>query len=110
MIAAARLKTFRRYSRLIRISRAVRVGNVFRRRVIARHPAALYLEHGTRPHVIVPRTKLALAFEKEGRLVVRRKVFHPGHRAYRIMTTARRRARRRIVDVLKKYRGKIRLE
>lgn len=37
--------------------------------------------HGSRPHVIRPRTKKALAFQMGGKTIVVRKVNHPGTKA-----------------------------
>lgn len=51
-------------------------------------PAAHYLEEGTRPHAIVPRTAARLVFRVDGRLVTTRKVNHPGTRAHKFVTAA----------------------
>jgi len=37
-------------------------------------------EYGARPHVIVPRTKRALAFRTNGTLVITKRVNHPGNK------------------------------
>lgn len=42
------------------------------------HPAAGYVIHGTRPHVIVPRRGRALRFRVRGRTVFAARVRHPG--------------------------------
>ena len=54
-------------------------------------PYAIYLEFGTPPHIIRPRTKKAL-FWKGARHPVKM-VRHPGTRAYRVLTRALRAAR-----------------
>lgn len=41
-----------------------------------------FLEYGTRPHDIYPRTKLALKFEVDGKTIFSKHVRHPGTRAY----------------------------
>jgi len=41
-------------------------------------PYAMIVDQGSAPHIIKPRRKKALAFEKEGSLVVKSKVKHPG--------------------------------
>lgn len=48
------------------------------RSIEAHVPYALYVDEGVRPHVIRPKAKKALAFLKEGKIVVRKKVLHPG--------------------------------
>lgn len=53
-------------------------------------PYARFLEEGTRPHVIVPRSKQAL-FWRGAQHPVKR-VNHPGTRAYRVLTRALRAA------------------
>lgn len=63
-------------------------------RVTNEHPAALFLENGTRPHVIVPRAsrgrKARLRFVPTGGTspVFARRVNHPGNKAYKILTRA----------------------
>ena len=37
-----------------------------------------YLEEGTKPHIIEPKEKKALAFDKDGKRVVVKKAQHPG--------------------------------
>jgi len=52
-------------------------------RVIAKAPYAPFVEFGTKPHVIRPKKKKALAFETEnGKEVVVKKVNHPGSKPY----------------------------
>lgn len=48
------------------------------------------VESGTRPHVIVPRTKRALAFKVGGVTVIRRRVNHPGTRGLHMFANAHR--------------------
>lgn len=43
---------------------------------------APFVEFGTKPHVIKPKRKKALAFPKNGRRVIVRKVKHPGSKPY----------------------------
>jgi len=40
-----------------------------------------YVEFGTRPHLILPKTKKALKFEVNGQEVFSKKVLHPGTQA-----------------------------
>lgn len=40
-----------------------------------------YVEEGTRPHVIVPRTAKSLAFQKNGKWIFSKRVNHPGTKA-----------------------------
>ena len=49
---------------------------------------APYVEFGTKPHVIRPKTKKMLAFRVGGKMVFARKVNHPGTRAYNYMRDA----------------------
>jgi hypothetical protein len=46
---------------------------------------ALFIEHGTRPHVIRPRRAHMLKFMWRGKLTFARKVNHPGTRPYRFL-------------------------
>lgn len=46
------------------------------------------IEHGARPHVIEARRRKALRFVLGGKVVFRRKVNHPGNRAYRFLYRA----------------------
>jgi hypothetical protein len=41
-------------------------------------PYATFVEHGTRPHEILPRHAQALRFEIEGKTIFARRVWHPG--------------------------------
>lgn len=51
------------------------------------HPIALIHHDGTRPHIIEPRTKQALAFYKpDGGLIITRRVHHPGTHPNRYLT------------------------
>ena len=64
--------------------------------VINDHPAALFVENGTKRHEIRPRPargpRARLRFVPTGgdRFVFARKVNHPGNRAYKILTRALR--------------------
>ena len=53
-------------------------GGDFQGVINVRHPAALYVTGGTRPHVIRPRRAQALRFTVGGRVVYARVVMHPG--------------------------------
>lgn len=50
-------------------------------RVSVLQPYAKYVEFGTRPHVIVPKSANALVFKAGGVLVFTKRVNHPGTRA-----------------------------
>lgn len=71
--------------------RASTKASVSRYRMAIRSTAkhAAFLEHGTRPHTIVPRYRKALRFTAGGRLVFARRVRHPGTRPYRFLSSAR---------------------
>lgn len=56
-------------------------GGDFRGVINARHPAALFVLHGTRPHIIRPVRAQALRFTVGGRVVYAKVVMHPGTRA-----------------------------
>lgn len=53
-------------------------GGEFRGVINVRHPAALYVTGGTRPHVIRPVRARALRFTVGGQVVYARLVHHPG--------------------------------
>ena len=53
-------------------------GGDFRGVINVRHPAALYVVHGTRPHIIRPVRAKALRFTVGGQVVYARVVHHPG--------------------------------
>lgn len=55
---------------------------------------AVYMELGTRPHDITPKSKKALSFIADGRRVAVRRVKHPGTKPYRYLTRALEEARR----------------
>lgn len=46
------------------------------------------VDQGSRPHVIVPKRKKVLAFQKEGRWIVTKRVNHPGTKAQPFFTNA----------------------
>ena len=46
------------------------------------------LEHGSKPHVIIPRTRKALKFMVGGKAVFAKKVKHPGTPAFKVLTGA----------------------
>lgn len=56
-------------------------GGDFRGVITLSHPAALYILHGTRPHLIRPVRARALRFTVGGRVVYAKLVHHPGTRA-----------------------------
>jgi hypothetical protein len=50
-------------------------------------PYARWMEDGTKPHVIYPRTKKALSFElSRGETVITKRVNHPGTPAYKFVS------------------------
>lgn len=55
-------------------------GGDFQGVINVRHPAALYVIGGTRPHVIRPVTAKALRFTVGGQVVYARLVHHPGNK------------------------------
>lgn len=61
--------------------------------IVVRHPAVLYVVHGTRPHVIRPVRARALRFTVGGRVVYATIVRHPGTRPNDFLTQALRAAR-----------------
>ena len=52
------------------------------------HKAARYIEFGTAPHVVLPVTRRALRFEKEGAIVFAQRVLHPGTQPQWILSDA----------------------
>ena len=65
----------------IRVSIGRGPGGEFRGTVNVRHPAALYVTGGTRPHIIRPRRPGGvLRFTVGGRVVYARYVNHPGNK------------------------------
>jgi hypothetical protein len=62
--------------------------------ITVRHPAALFVVYGTRPHVIRPRRRDGvLRFTVNGRVVYAKYANHPGTRPNRFMVEALREAR-----------------
>jgi hypothetical protein len=62
--------------------------------ITVRHPAALFVVNGTRPHIIRPRRpEGVLRFTVNGRVVYARYVNHPGTRPNRFLLEALREAR-----------------
>ncbi len=55
-------------------------GRQRRAEVVLNHPAAVFVVHGTQPHVIRPRRARALRFTSGGRVVFASRVNHPGNR------------------------------
>lgn len=62
--------------------------NGFSGKVFTDEKYSIYVEEGTRPHVIEPRVKKVLAFKVGGRLVFAKRVYHPGTRAYKFFERA----------------------
>jgi HK97 gp10 family phage protein len=60
-----------------------------------------YVEFGTSPHKITPRSKKALAFTKNGKKVVVKSVMHPGSKAKPFLLPAAEENRRRLVQDIK---------
>lgn len=50
-------------------------------RVIVNAEYGVYVDQGTRPHIILPRRKKMLAFQKDGRWIFAKQVNHPGTKA-----------------------------
>lgn len=48
----------------------------------------VYVDQGTKPHLILPRRKPFLAFQKDGRWIFTKRVNHPGTRAQPFFTNA----------------------
>ena len=65
-------------------------------------PYARYLEEGTRPHIIEPKTKKALAFQMGGEYLAFRRVHHPGNRAFRFLRGSLDENRERVRDMIVK--------
>lgn len=55
-------------------------GRQRRAQISVNHPAAVFVVHGTPPHVIRPRTTRALRFTKGSRVIFAARVNHPGSR------------------------------
>lgn len=56
--------------------------------VIAQANYSAAIEYGTEPHEITPDTKKALAFNYNGKYIVRKKVHHPGTKPNPVMRNA----------------------
>lgn len=67
-------------------------GGDFQGVINARHPAALYVLGGTRPHMIRPVRARALRFTIGGRTVYAKAVMHPGTKPNRFLQEALRAA------------------
>lgn len=63
---------------------------------------AVFIEGGTRPHVIEPRRRKALRFMVGTAIVFAKKVFHPGTRAYRVLEGAMEKSWPRIYKEISK--------
>jgi len=61
-------------------------GNGFK--VMVNSSYGVFVDQGTRPHVIVPRRKKMLAFQKDGRWIFAKRVNHPGTKAQPFFTNA----------------------
>ena len=71
-------------------------------RVEARAAHSLYLERGTRPHVIVPVRAMFLRFTVGTQVVFARRVNHPGTRAYNILRDGVRRSGTRLNQIARR--------
>jgi len=70
-----------------RMKRSIQVEAYPDKRVISVNvPYAMIVDQGSPPHIIKPRRKKALAFEKEGVIVVKSKVKHPGFKGRRFIS------------------------
>lgn len=67
-------------------------GGEFRGVISVRHPAALYVINGTRPHLIRPVRAQALRFTIGGRVVFAKVVHHPGSKPNNFLRKAMREA------------------
>lgn len=77
----------------IRVSIRRGPGGEFRGTVNVRHPAALYVTGGTRPHIIRPRRPGGvLRFTVDGQVVYARVVHHPGTKPNNFLIEALRAA------------------
>ena len=83
-----RIGSFKNQTGDLRRSIARRVEGAHRGIVFTDMKYAPYVEFGTKPHVIRPKTKKMLAFRVGGKMVFARKVNHPGTRAYNYMKDA----------------------
>lgn len=58
-------------------------------KIMSKSPHGVFIEEGTRPHVIRPRFKKCLRFvSRSGDIVFAKKVNHPGNKAYRFFSRA----------------------
>lgn len=65
-----------------------RTGPVVTTTVFANARYARWVESGSRPHAIVPRRAKALRFEVGGRVVFAKRVWHPGYRGSRFLSSS----------------------
>lgn len=86
-----RTDSFKNQTGTLRRSITGEVQSASRGRVYVASPAnyGIYVEEGTRPHVITPKGgKKFLAFKVDGRVVFARRVNHPGSKPYPFMEPA----------------------
>jgi hypothetical protein len=63
-------------------------GNVYRVEVGSSDPVSVYVEYGTRPHVIFPKGMVLRFRDRSGRVIYARSVRHPGTKPVRMMGRA----------------------
>lgn len=68
------------------ISYTMRGGGPVYAKITASDKVAMMHHEGTKPHVIVPRKAKALRFQSRGKIVVTKKVYHPGTKANHFLT------------------------
>lgn len=72
-------------------------------RIGSRSPIAVYLNNGTRPHIIRPLGKKALRFYVGGKAVFAKLVHHPGTKGQRMLQRALENKKDFIIALLKQY-------
>lgn len=68
------------------ISYTIRGGRPVYAKITASDRKAMMHHQGTSPHIIVPRKAKALRFSSHGKIVVTKKVYHPGTKANHFLT------------------------
>lgn len=68
------------------IGYTIRGGSPVYAKITASNKVAMMHHEGTKPHIIKPRKGKALRFQSRGKMVVTKKVYHPGTKANHFLT------------------------
>ena len=98
---------FKNQTGTLRRSIQKRVDGAERGVVFTDEKYAPYVEFGTRPHTITPKTGKMLAFKVGGKMVFARKVNHPGSKPYPYMTPAFEESTPKVQDIYAKLGAEV---